>query len=182
VGLALDDEEMVRAAYSGPSGFRDQLEKGVIPPGVWYEGAWGYHFYTMSALLPFVEAGARAGLDVPLDQCRAMYEAPMDFVAQDMLLPAFNDSGYVNLAGSAGIYAIASRHWPDPRLAWVAAMKPPGSWTGLVWAARDLPAAEARREWGGLLGVSASTVEQVVRARRDGAVAFPPHASAAADR
>ncbi len=144
VGLALDDEEMVRAAYSGPSGFRDQLEKGVIPPGVWYEGAWGYHFYTMSALLPFVEAGTRAGLDVLLDQCRAMYEAPVDFVAPDMLLPAFNDSGYVNLAGSAGIYAIASRHWPDPRLAWVAAMKPPGSWTGLVWAARDLPAAEAR--------------------------------------
>ncbi|MCD6351378.1 MAG: heparinase II/III family protein, partial [Armatimonadetes bacterium] len=143
VGLALDREDMVRDAYAGPVGFLQQMGKGVIPPGFWYEGSWGYHFYTMSALLPFVEAGHRAGLDVLVDEYRSLYEAPVEFVAPDMLLPAFNDSGYVNLKGWATQYAIAYRHFHEPRLAWVAHQGSVRGWMALIWAARELPHAEA---------------------------------------
>jgi hypothetical protein len=143
VGLALDHEEMVEDAYKGPAGYLNQLRQGVIPPGFWYEGSWGYHFYTMNALLPFVEAGLRAGLEVLLDEYKALHEAPIEFLAPDMTLPAFNDSGYVNLRGSAVIYAIAYRHWPDPRFAWVAGLGSPGGWMSLIWAAPELKSAQA---------------------------------------
>lgn len=144
VGLALDREDMVRAAYSEPGGYLQQVSTGVLPPGVWYEGAWGYHFYTMSALLPFVEAGGRAGLDVLVKEYRALYEGPLEFVAPDMLLPAFNDSGYVNLKGYGWMYAIAYRHWQDPRFAWLASQNPGGGWNALTWSVPELPAGEAR--------------------------------------
>lgn len=141
VGLALDNEEMVEAAYAGRVGFLTQLRQGVIPPGFWYEGSWGYHFYTMHALLPFVEAGLRAGLDVLLDEYRAMYEAPLEFVAPDMRLPAFNDSGYSGL--NSMLYAIAYRHWREPRFAWAASLRPPTGWQALIWGAREIGAGNA---------------------------------------
>jgi hypothetical protein len=144
VGLALDDEAMVDAALNGPSGYRQQLQQGVMEPGFWYEGAWGYHFYTLQALLPFVEAALRAGIEVLDPRYRALYEAPLDFLAPDLLLPAFNDSGYENLRNAAPLYAIAYRHWPEPKFAWVANLNPPSSWTALIWGAVELAAGEVR--------------------------------------
>ncbi|MBC7289184.1 MAG: alginate lyase family protein, partial [Armatimonadetes bacterium] len=137
VGMALDDEEMVDAAVNGPGGYREQIEKGVIEPGLWYEGSWGYHFYTMSALLPFVEAAVRAGIDVLHEKYRGLYEAPVKFVAPDLRLPAFNDSGYVDLSRQAQMYQVAARHWPDsPDIAWAASLQPLRGWMALIWGAR----------------------------------------------
>ncbi len=145
VGMALDNEEMVDAAVNGPAGFREQIRRGVIEPGFWYEGSWGYHFYTMNALLPFVEAAVRAGIDVLSDKYRGMYEAPVRFVAPDLRLPAFNDSGYVNLRGSAWMYQVAARHWPDSReIQWAASLAPLGGWATLLWGVRKVDNARMR--------------------------------------
>ncbi len=58
----LNDADLVAEAVNGPVGFKKQIEKGISADGQWYEGAWGYHFYTMNATLPLAEAGARCGL------------------------------------------------------------------------------------------------------------------------
>ncbi len=143
VGLALDREDMVRQALNGPSGLRNQLEEGVIPPGVWYEGAWGYHFYTLNALLPAVQACKRAHIDFPPPQYKQMYMAPLHFVAPDGLLPAFNDSGYSSIGGTAWMYAIAYGEYGDPLMAWAAQKGSRRRLEVLLWGSdRPLKAAE----------------------------------------
>jgi hypothetical protein len=72
-GFLLGDDALIRAAIDDPDrGYRTQMARGVQEDGVWYEGAWGYHFYTLSALWPLVEAARNCGTDLygePLKKC-----------------------------------------------------------------------------------------------------------------
>ena len=52
-GFLLGDRALINAAIDDPDrGYRMQMSKGVQGDGVWHEGAWGYHFYTISAVWP----------------------------------------------------------------------------------------------------------------------------------
>jgi len=115
VGLALGDEQLTYDAINGPKGFRAQIEQGVTDDGFWYESAWGYHFYTMSALQPLAVAARNVGIDLYTDRYKSMYDAPLRFMAPGGELPAFNDSGTANPLGQGRMYEIAYARWHDPR-------------------------------------------------------------------
>jgi hypothetical protein len=115
VGLALGNEQLTFDAINGPKGFRAQIDKGVTADGFWYESAWGYHFYTMSALQPLAVAAHNVGIDLYTERYKSMYDAPLAFMAPGGELPAFNDSGTANPLGQGSMYEIAYARWRDPR-------------------------------------------------------------------
>ena len=93
VGFLLGDEELIWQAIDHPErGYHKQMADGVTPNGQWWEGAWGYHFYTLSALWPLVEAGRNCGVNLYGDALNRMFDGPLTFTMPHLHLPAFNDS------------------------------------------------------------------------------------------
>ncbi len=121
VGLLFDDPALVSEAIDDPErGMQAQILRGVQEDGAWYEGAWGYHFYTMRAIQPLAEAAFRANISLytgPVgERYKRFYLAPIELAMPDGRLPAFNDSNTATAFGNAS-YEIAFARWNDPRLA-----------------------------------------------------------------
>ncbi|MBI5383982.1 MAG: heparinase II/III family protein [Verrucomicrobia bacterium] len=114
-GLLLGDMKLVDEAPHSPSGYFNQMAKGVLPDGPWYEGAWGYHFYTMSAVWHLTEGAFHCGIDLYGPEFKRMFDAPIAMAMPDLVLPAFNDSHTVNVAGSAALYETALARYHDDR-------------------------------------------------------------------
>lgn len=119
VGLLINNAEMIKEAIEGESGYFNQMKKGVMPDGVWYEGAWGYHFYTISALVHLTEAARNCGINLYGEELRRMFEAPILMAMPNLELPAFNDSYTVQLPTMASLYEIAFSRYNDRRFALV---------------------------------------------------------------
>jgi hypothetical protein len=142
VGLLLDDKELIAAAIDDPKeGFRVQVEKGVNADGAWWEGAWGYHFYTINALLPLAEGARSRGIDLYTPQLRKMFDAPLAFAMPNGALPNFNDSAEVKLAGHAPLYEIAYARFKDARYLTVLAGSERTSLHALLHGVAALPPA-----------------------------------------
>ncbi len=78
VGFLLGDEQLIHEAIDNPErGYWTQMRKGVSPDGVWWEGAWGYHFYTLSALWSLTEAARNCGINLYSDELKRMFDAPL---------------------------------------------------------------------------------------------------------
>ena len=60
LGTALGDETLARTVINDTYGLTDQLARGVLDDGHWYEGASSYHYYTLGAILYLAQA--REGL------------------------------------------------------------------------------------------------------------------------
>ena len=115
-GLTLGKSDLVHGAIFGPKGFLAQVEKGVTDDGPWYERAWGYHFYTMSAMRPLEEAIMNTKIVELPKRYKLMYDAPLKFLTPTYQLPAFHDSARVgfNFASFSGWYEGAYTAWRDP--------------------------------------------------------------------
>jgi hypothetical protein len=144
VGLLLDDPVLVADAVTSPHGFHAQVAKGISADGQWYEGAWGYHFYTMMATLPLAEAGERCGLGLYAytadGRClRGLFDGPLDLAMPNLTLPAFNDSGQANVRGQARLYELALARYGDPRYATVINPQKRGGIEALFTGVEPLP-------------------------------------------
>ncbi len=127
VGFLLGDEELIAAAIDDPKqGYWEQSSKGVSPDGVWWEGAWGYHFYTLSALWPLCEAAHNCGRNLYGPELKRLFQGPLVFATPHWRLPAFNDSGEVALrhlrkpgqwAVAVPLYELAFARFKDPLFA-----------------------------------------------------------------
>jgi hypothetical protein len=112
-GFLLDDSTLIQAAIDDPDrGYRVQMAKGVQSDGVWHEGAWGYHFYTMSAVWPLVEAARNCGINLYGDPFRKMFEAPVQLAMPNLVLPAFNDSTETDVHNP--LYELGYARYRDP--------------------------------------------------------------------
>ena len=140
VGLLLNEPSLVKSAIDDPaSGHRAQMNKGVLADGAWWEGAWGYHFYTLSALWPLVEAARNNGIDLYGPEFKRMFDVPLDLAMPDLVLPDFNDSHTVDLRGQAAAYELAYARYEDPRYLAILARGPRGSLQGLCFGVDPLP-------------------------------------------
>jgi hypothetical protein len=149
VGLLLGDASLVADAVDSDHGFRQQVAKGINADGQWFEGAWGYHFYTLSAMASLLEAGERCGLglyDYTSDgkSVRKLFEGPLDLAMPDLTLPPFNDSPRVSIASEAPLYELALAHYRDPRFAAVVAADRRASNEALIRGLVPLPNAKPR--------------------------------------
>jgi hypothetical protein len=145
VGFLLGDEGLVNAALNGLNGFKFQMERSVLPSGMWYEGAPIYHFYALTAHLYLLEAAARAGMPVYEPPVVAkLFEAPLRQMLPDGSFAPFNDSDRISLAGYRRLYEPGAQRFPD-RMAGVT-LEPREHLWALLWGPNEAPAG-ADRSW-----------------------------------
>lgn len=108
VGFLLGDEKLIATAIDDPTnGYRQQMEKGVLGDGMWTEGSSGYHFFTIGGVWPLTEAARNCGRDLYGPKLQSMFDGPLALATPDFVLPDFNDSGTVPLAGQSDLYELA---------------------------------------------------------------------------
>lgn len=149
VGLLLGDTELIADAVDSKHGFRQQIAQGINDDGQWYEGAWGYHFYTVNAMAPLVEAGERCGLGLYAYRSqgksyRNLFEGPLNLAMPNRELPAFNDSSQVSLAGSANVFELALTHYGDPQFADLLRSVKRTSLEALLYGVEPLPESQVQ--------------------------------------
>lgn len=94
-GYFLGDPGLVRRATEGEYGFKQQIAKGILPDGMWYERSLGYHNYTADALIRHATAAMHAGDDLhTLGRFREMLTLPLRLAFPNLSTPSFNDMGY----------------------------------------------------------------------------------------
>lgn len=120
VGLALNRADYVYDAIYGKTGFLKQIEIGTSEDGPWFEGAWGYHFYTLSALEPFHVALRNHGINLDMPKYQAMYKVPFDYLTPTFQLPAFHDTGRMGFRphGTTTIFEAPYAWWNSSLHAW----------------------------------------------------------------
>ena len=96
IGAATGNDDLLAFAIDGPFGFHTQTREGILADGLWFEGSFSYHFYTVAALLLLAKATA----NLPKWDLRqhpelaAVLRAPVLCAYPDGSLPATNDCWY----------------------------------------------------------------------------------------
>ena len=145
VGYLLEDQDLISQAIDNPvRGYRKQMAEGVTADGQWWEGAWGYHFYTMEAVWPLAEAARNAGLNLYGDALKRMFDGPVTFATPGMKLPAFNDSHEVDLFARGDLYELGYARFKQDAYVSVMAKSDRQNNLALWFGAPDLPAAPHR--------------------------------------
>lgn len=155
VGLLLGDAKLVAHAIDGPSGYRANMAKGVQSDGVWYEGAWGYHFFTLGGTWPLTEAARNCGVDLYGPEFKRLLDAPLQLAMPNFRLPAFNDSGEVDVAAEDDVYELGYARYAEPAYASLLAESKRASRMAL-WFGVDKIAAAAEGTGGGSRNAEAS--------------------------
>ncbi len=97
LAVALRDPELAKSTLEGEHGFLHQLADGVRADGWWFEGAPGYHFYTLTAALNGVEAYQALGLpQTGAEVLEQMLLTPIEMARNDLTVPAYNDNNLEN--------------------------------------------------------------------------------------
>lgn len=96
IGAVTGREALLEFAIDGQHGFHTQAREGILADGLWFEGSFSYHFYTVAALLLLAKATA----NLPKWDIRehpslaAVLRAPVLCAYPDGSLPATNDCWY----------------------------------------------------------------------------------------
>lgn len=115
VGFALEDPVLVWDALHGIKGFDFQMSNRVTPEGLWKEGSWSYHFYTLTPLIYIAEMAGRSAFDLygGRPEFRAMFEAPLKFAMPNLVLPSFNDGNEFDLKANRSNFESPYLHYAD---------------------------------------------------------------------
>lgn len=139
VAFCLRDRELAEHVVNGRSGFQFQMANSVTDEGFWYEGAWGYHYYALSAHLALTEMAFRSGTNLYANpRYKGLYDIPMRFMAPNRQLPAFHDSGLSSGLPGTRYLEVAYRHWQDANFAWGIQQRRRG-WDALLHGVPDVP-------------------------------------------
>jgi hypothetical protein len=81
-----------KAINAKGNGFYYQMDASVSKEGMWYENSWGYHFYTLSALVNMAETARHLGIDLWSDKrLKRMFTLPIYYTMASGMLPRFGD-------------------------------------------------------------------------------------------
>ena len=96
IGAVTGRDDLLAHAIDGPYGFHRQAREGILADGLWFEGSFSYHFYTVAALLLLAKATAnQPRWDLRgEDALSSVLRAPVLCAYPDGSLPATNDCWY----------------------------------------------------------------------------------------
>jgi len=114
----------------------------VLPEGFWYEGAWSYHFYALEPLVDLAEMASCGGIDLYSERnLHDLFSAPLQLAMPSGTLPAFNDSGELNIYTTDKLYEQAWARYSDPAFTAVLGKRTRGL-NALLWGSAELPQAD----------------------------------------
>jgi len=127
-GVATDDEDLINLGLYGPGGSKDNVRGGVFlhfgpesidADGMWAEGAMGYQFMALQALVMDAEVMWHHGMDLYRHRDAALkrlFDSPLEYCYPDLTTPAIHDSGHGSIIGrDSYLYEHAYRRYRDPR-------------------------------------------------------------------
>ena len=92
-GALVHEPKWVEKAINAEgNGFYYQMDASVSKEGMWYENSWGYHFYTLGALVNMAETARHLGIDIWTDErLKRMFTLPVYYTMANGMLPRFGD-------------------------------------------------------------------------------------------
>ena len=110
IGLIFDVGAYVQFAVYEPYGIIYQLEHGMLENHMWFEGAFGYHFYALTSFYAY----EKFALHTPHSQIRhpnykAMMELLVSYLEPGFRIPMLNDTNYGHTSSSLYLYEFAYR-------------------------------------------------------------------------
>ena len=117
-GALTHDPNWVRKAIADEkNGFHYQMATSVSKEGMWYENSWGYHFYTLNALIDMAETSRRLGLGLwGHERLKAMFTLPVQYSMADGMLPRFGDDVSSSVKRLGRMFEPAYHAYRDPQL------------------------------------------------------------------
>jgi hypothetical protein len=117
-GALVRDPAWVQKAITDPqNGVLYQMGVSVSKEGMWYENSWGYHFYTLQALINIAETARR--LDVDLwsnERLKRMFTLPVYYTMADGMLPRFGDDVSSSARRVGRLFEPAYHAYQDPQI------------------------------------------------------------------
>jgi hypothetical protein len=126
-GYATDDQELVNTALYGIQGTKEKPTGGMFlkhfteaidQDGLWAEGAMGYQFMALDALVMDAEVLWHHGIDMyRYHNCalKQLFDSPLRFAYPDLTTPATHDSYHGSIVGGDSfVYEYAYRRYHDP--------------------------------------------------------------------
>ena len=128
VGYATDDDNLINTASYGTLGTKENPtggfylmhfgEKAMSADGLWSEGAMGYQFMALQALIYDAEMLWHHGVDMYSYRDAALkriFDSPLQYAYPNLKTAAIHDSGYGSiLGGDSYLYEYAYRRYHDP--------------------------------------------------------------------
>ena len=117
-GALVNDPAWIRKAIDDPdNGFYHQMEVSVSQEGMWYENSWGYHFYTLQALIDMAETSRRLGIDLWRDErLEKMFTLPIHYAMANGMLPRFGDDVNSSVKRVGRLFEPAYHAYRNPQM------------------------------------------------------------------
>ena len=141
-GAVLGEVEWVRKAIADPgNGFVFQMKESVTDDGMWYENSWGYHYYTLSAIVEIVEGARRLGIDLwSHPALKKMFTIPVEYAMPNGSLPRFGDDVLSTARAAASYLEFAWHAYRDPAMLFFMRYRP--TWDSIMLGRRMAKSAE----------------------------------------
>ena len=128
IGYATDNPEFISTAMYGIRGTPEKptgglydrhfSDKAIDVDGMWVEGAMGYQFMALQALICNAEILWHHGIDLYSYRdaaLKSLFDSPLQFAYPDLKTPAIHDSGSGSILGRESyLYEFAYRRYRDP--------------------------------------------------------------------
>lgn len=120
IGLICGLEDFVEAAVYGTYGLLYQLEHGMQDNHMWFEGAFGYHFYALTSFFAY----EKFALHTPHSHIhhpnyKAMMELLAEYLEPGFRVPMLNDTNYGHTSSTYYLYEFAYRELGGEKLLYV---------------------------------------------------------------
>jgi hypothetical protein len=115
--LVNEPEWIEKAINTEGNGFYYQMDVSVSKEGMWYENSWGYHFYTLSALVNMAETARHLGIDLWSDaRLKRMFTLPVYYTMANGMLPRFGDDVNSSVKRIGRLLEPAYHAYQDPQM------------------------------------------------------------------
>ncbi len=117
-GALVRDPAWVQKAITDPqNGFFYQMGVSVSKEGMWYENSWGYHFYTLQALVNIAETARRLNINLwSHERLQKMFTLPVYYTMADGTLPRFGDDTGSSVRRVGRLFEPAYHAYHDPQI------------------------------------------------------------------
>lgn len=119
-GILFDHPELTEAAVYEDYGILYQLEHGMLSNHMWFEGAFGYHFYALTSFFAFEKFALHTKYsNIHHPNYRRMLEMVCSYLEPDCSVPMLNDTNYGHFQYMKELYEFPYRELGGKKLAFI---------------------------------------------------------------